>query len=136
MKEIKYSFDIKLALKQYDVHWIEEQLLQLREEVFLEMLWRILREIEADVLEAYSRCEKCGGILVRNGHEFKQIRTLVGALRYRRVRLRCQRCGEEIYPLDRAIGLEGREGVTSYIIIIHNCHIKLHDFSYSVNRIR
>jgi len=32
MKEIKYFFDIKLALKQYDVHWIEEQLFQLREE--------------------------------------------------------------------------------------------------------
>lgn len=46
MKEIKLSFDINLALKQYDVHWIEEQLLHLREEVFLDMLRKVLREIE------------------------------------------------------------------------------------------
>jgi len=112
VKEIKLSFDINLALKQYDVHWIEEQLLHLREEVFLDMLRKVLREIEAVAVERYTQCEECGALLVRNGHEFKQIRTLVGALRYRRIRLRCQRCGEEIYPLDRAIGLEGREGMT------------------------
>jgi hypothetical protein len=76
------------------------------------MLRRILREIEAVAVGRYSQCEGCGGIFVRNGQEFKQIRTLVGALRYQRIRFRCQRCGEEIYPLDRAIGLEGRDGMT------------------------
>ena len=112
MKEIKLSFDINLTLKQHDVHWIEEQLLRLREEVFLDMLRKILCEIEAFAVGRHSQCEGCGELLVRNGHEFKHIRTLVGALRYRRIRLRCQRCGEEIYPLDRAIGLEGRERMT------------------------
>jgi hypothetical protein len=38
VKEIRLSFDINSTLKQYDVHWIEEQLLQLREKVFMEML--------------------------------------------------------------------------------------------------
>jgi hypothetical protein len=112
VKEIKLSLDINLPLKQYDVHWIEEQLLQLREEVFLDMLRKVLREIEAIAVASQRRCEECGGLLVRNGHEYKQIRTLVGALRYQRIRLRCQRCGEEVYPLDRAIGLEAREGMT------------------------
>lgn len=112
MKEIKLSFDINLALKQHDVHWIEEQLLRLREDIFLDMLRKILKEIEAVALENHVRCEGCEGMFVRNGHEFKQIRTLVGALRYRRIRLRCQSCGKEIYPLDRAIGLEGKEGMT------------------------
>jgi len=112
MKEIKLSFDINLALKQYDVHWIEQQLLQLREEVFLDILRKVLREIEAIAVGSQGRCEECGGVLVRNGHEYKQIRTLVGALRYRRIRLRCRGCGREIYPLDRAIGLEGKDGMT------------------------
>lgn len=112
MKEIKLSFDINLALKQFDVHWIEEQLLHLREEVFLDMLRKILCEIEAIAVERHSQCEVCGEMVVRNGHEFKQIRTLVGALRYGRIRLRCKRCGEEIYPLDKAIGLEARDGMT------------------------
>ena len=111
MKEIRLSFDIKLALKQYDVHWIEEQLLQLREKTFLEMLQKILEQIEAYALESQIRCEGCGEELVRNGYEFKQIRSLVGALRYRRIRLRCQRCGDDIYPLDKVIGLD-RDGMT------------------------
>jgi hypothetical protein len=111
VKEIRLSFDINLTLKQYDVHWIEEQLLQLREEVFLEMLQKILREVEACALESQGHCEGCGDLLVRNGHEFKQIRTLVGALRYQRIRLRCRRCGDDIYPLDKAIGLD-RDGMT------------------------
>lgn len=112
MKEIKLSFDINLTLKQHDVHWIEEQLLHLREEVFLDMLRKILSEIEAVAVDRRSQCEACGGMLVRNGREFKQIRTLVGALRYGRIRLRCKRCGQEIYPLDKAIGLEVRDGMT------------------------
>lgn len=68
---------------------------------------KVLREIEALAVGSRRRCEECGGLLVRNGREYKQIRTLVGALRYRRIRLRCRGCGREIYPLDRAIGLEG-----------------------------
>lgn len=112
MKEIKLSFDIKLALKQHDVHWIEEQLLDLREEIFLDMLRKILQEIEAVAVGGQTRCEECGELLVKNGHEFKQIRTLVGALRYRRIRLRCRGCEKELYPLDNAIGLERRDGMT------------------------
>ena len=111
MKEIRLTFDINLTLKQQDVHWIEEQLLHLREEVFLDMLRNILCEIEAMAVQRQSQCEVCGGKLVRNGREFKQIRTLVGALRYRRIRLRCRRCGAEVYPLDKAIGL-ARDGMT------------------------
>jgi hypothetical protein len=89
VKEIKLSFDINLALKQLDVHWIEEQLLDLREEIFLDMLRKIFQEIEAVAVKGKPRCEGCGGLLVRNGREFKQFRTLVGALRYQRIRLRC-----------------------------------------------
>jgi len=37
MKEIRLSFELKIALKQTDVHWVEEELLRLREEVFLEV---------------------------------------------------------------------------------------------------
>ena len=112
MKEIKISFVINLALKRCDVHWVEEQLLKMREEVFLEVLRRVLEEVEAMAVERHKRCERCGGWLLRNGHEDKQIRTLVGALRYRRIRLRCQGCGWEVYPLDAAMGFEGRDGMS------------------------
>jgi hypothetical protein len=76
------------------------------------MLRKILGEIETIAVGNQARCKECRELLVRSGYEFKQIRTLVGALRYRRIRLRRQSCGKEIYPLDRAIGLEGKDGIT------------------------
>lgn len=47
MKEIGFSFQLKISLKRRGVHWIEEELLRLREEMFLEVLKRILMAIEA-----------------------------------------------------------------------------------------
>jgi len=38
MKEIIFSFQVKISLKRRDVHWIEGELLKIREEVFLEIL--------------------------------------------------------------------------------------------------
>jgi len=34
MKEIRVSFDVNMALRQRDVHWVEEQLLRIREKFF------------------------------------------------------------------------------------------------------
>ena len=33
LKEIKLSFGVSIVLKQIDVHWVEEELLRMREEV-------------------------------------------------------------------------------------------------------
>jgi hypothetical protein len=112
MKEIKISFELSIVLKQTDVHWIEEELLRMREEVFLGVLKRVMREIEEDVLKREKFCEKCGLVLVRNGRERRKIKTLVGAVELNRVRLRCQGCCEDIYPLDEAIGLGCGEQMT------------------------
>lgn len=111
MKEIEISFDIKVTLDQTDVHWIEQQLLNLRQEVFIKVLERVLKQLEVLSLDRYRSCDSCGGKLVRNGKEFKTIRTLVGALSYKRVRLRCKGCNRELYPLDRALGLS-KDGIT------------------------
>jgi len=64
---------------------------------FSDMLLEVLRKIEAIAAERQTRCEGCGKLLVRNGHGYKQIKTLVGALRYRRIRLRCQKCREGVF---------------------------------------
>lgn len=109
MKEIKISFEVSIAIKQTDVHWIEEELLQVRQEVFMEILKQVMSEIEEDALKQGGTCRKCESKLVRNGSEPKKISTLLGAISYRRVRLRCKRCNEDIYPLDKALGLEGGE---------------------------
>ena len=112
MKEIRLSFQTSIVLKQTDVHWIEEELLRIRERVFLEILKKIMVEIERDTLKGARVCERCGSPLVRNGQEAKKIKTLVGVVEVSRVRFRCQSCKEDIYPLDRAIGLGCGERVT------------------------
>jgi len=88
MKEIKLSLDINISLKRHDVHWIEDELLKLREETFLKVFRQLLVKIEQEALQEMERCERCGDVLVRNGHEEKKIRTLLGSIRISRVRLR------------------------------------------------
>ncbi len=112
MKGIELSFIIRILPSQTDVHWIEEELLRLREEVFLRVLERVILEIEREVLKGERRCERCGVLLVRNGREAKRVKTLVGEVKVNRVRLRCQGCGEENYPLDQAMGLSSGERMT------------------------
>ena len=112
MKEMKVSFEIRITLQQTDVHWVEQELLRVRQEVFLEVFKRVMEQIERQGLKRVRRCKRCGRVLVRNGKERKEIKTLVGTVRINRVRLRCQRCRQDIYPLDQALGLVRRERVT------------------------
>jgi Zn finger protein HypA/HybF involved in hydrogenase expression len=112
MKEIRVSFDVSIALRQRDVHWVEEELLRIREEVFLGVLKRVLEEIEGEELRVSRECEACGLGMVRNGQALRKIKTLLGVVELERVRLRCPRCGQEVYPLDEGIGLEIGESVT------------------------
>ena len=46
MKEIKLSFEVSIVLERTDVHWVEEELLRIREEVFLGVLRRVMMQIE------------------------------------------------------------------------------------------
>jgi hypothetical protein len=112
MKEIELSFTIRILPRQTDVHWIEEELLRLREEIFLGVLEKVMLEIEREVLKRERQCERCGAVLVRNGREARRIKTLVGEVKVNRVRLRCQGCGVENYPLDQAMGLGSGERMT------------------------
>ncbi len=112
MKEIRISLELRIALERHDVHWIEGELLRLREEVFLGILGRVMEGVEEEALRKRRRCERCGGEMRRNGQEEKRLRTLVGSLKVKRIRVRCGGCGEERYPLDEELGLEEGEGTT------------------------
>jgi hypothetical protein len=71
-----------------------------------------MAEIEQEALKGVKRCESCGSLLVKNGQQKKKIKTLLGEVEVNRVRLRCQRCQEDSYPLDKAIGLGEGERAT------------------------
>ena len=60
-----------------------------------------------------SGCGRCGYLLVKNGHEPKRIKTLIAMVQVDRVRLRCQSCGKDIYPLDEAMGFADGEVLES-----------------------
>lgn len=53
MKEIRISLKLKIALRRHDVHWIEEELLRLREDIFLGILERVLEEVEEEALKKH-----------------------------------------------------------------------------------
>ena len=56
-------------LKQTVVHWVEEELLGMWEDVFLGVLKRVMTEIGGEALKEAKFCEKCGLVLVKNGRE-------------------------------------------------------------------
>jgi hypothetical protein len=112
MKEIKLSFKISISLNQTNIHWIEEELLRIREEVFKEVFNKVLRRIEKEAIKVTKTCKECGSSLVKNGSEPKKIKTLIGIIEAKRTRFRCQRCREDTYPLDEAIGLNRGERMT------------------------
>jgi hypothetical protein len=93
MKEIELSFTVRILPKQTDVHWIEEELLRLRQEVFLRVMERVILEIGREIPRGERRCERCGLVLVKNGQEIKRIKTLIGEAEIRQLRLRCPGCG-------------------------------------------
>ena len=49
MEKIELSFSIRILPSQADVHWIEEELLRLREEGFLRIMEGVVLEIEREV---------------------------------------------------------------------------------------
>jgi hypothetical protein len=73
MKEMKISFTISISLKQTDIHWIEEELLKKREEVFIEAMKGVMEWIEREAIKGKERCPDCGMGLVNNGRGAKKI---------------------------------------------------------------
>jgi len=106
-----FLFACQIEITQNILHY-QEELLRVREKVFLEVLKRVIVEIKKEVLKVTKRCKRCRSVLVRNGQEPKTIKTLLGAVEVQRVRLRCEKCEEDIYPLDQAIGLAPGERMT------------------------
>ncbi len=106
MKEICLSFQVRIRVERTDVNWLEATLLAERERCFRQGLLTVLREIEAWVLGTPGACGACGGGWRRNGRKGRVLGTLLGTVALARVRLRCEGCGAERYPLDEALGLQ------------------------------
>ena len=68
----------------------------------------------AALLEAFDAelpppsCPRCGRRMDRNGRVGKTCRTRFGSVKIERRRFRCRACGGSHFPLDRALGLEGK----------------------------
>lgn len=74
-----------------------------------EVLGRLRELVESSERPA---CAACGGRLKSNGRRRRVQQTLVGEVSFERERWRCTNCGQELVPLDRALGLETRAGHT------------------------
>jgi len=51
MKEIKVSFEIRIASRRTDVHWVKQELLSVRQEVCLKVFMRVMEEIKRQELK-------------------------------------------------------------------------------------
>jgi hypothetical protein len=112
MKEINLSFKLSIVLNQTDIHFVEEKLLKMREELFIEVLEKVISEIDREALKKQTKCDICGIALLKNGHEERKIKTLVGEMTINRARMRCPTCRTDVYPFDDMIGLGKREHFT------------------------
>ncbi len=106
MKEICLSFEVRIPVERTDVNWLEAALLVERERCFQEGLLKVLRQVEGWALAALGSCQRCGGGWQRNGRKRRVLGTLLGTVAFERVRLRCEGCGADRYPLDEALALE------------------------------
>lgn len=105
MKEINLSFNVNILLNQTDIHFIEEEMLKMREDIFLNVLEKTLLQIEIEATGKDSKCQKCGYPLVKNGSDKRKIKTLLGEIEIKRSRMYCKKCRANTYPFDDAIGL-------------------------------
>jgi len=105
MKEINLSFNVSIVLNQTDIHFIEEELLKTREDIFLKVLEKTLLQIETEAIKKAGKCKKCGYPLVKNGTDRRKIKTLLGEIEISRSRMYCKKCRASTYPFDDAIGL-------------------------------
>jgi len=106
MKEICLSFEVRIRVERTDVNWLEAALLGERERCFRQGLLTVLQQVEGWALAALGPCQRCGGGWQRNGRKRRVLGTLLGTVAFERVRLRCEGCGAERYPLDEALALE------------------------------
>jgi hypothetical protein len=52
------------------------------------------------------RCLRCGARMHSVGQRTKQVRTILGRIRFRRSLFVCERCGEGVFPADRLLGIQ------------------------------
>ena len=109
MKELKLSLVVTVGMERTDVNALEEALVAQWRAAAPRLLVQAMAAVERRALAACGRCEGCGGRWRRNGHKPRTLETLVGTVRIARVRVRCQQCGQERYPLDEALGLKAGE---------------------------
>jgi hypothetical protein len=109
MKEMKLSFAVTVGMEQTDVNTLEEALVRQWRGAAPELLRQIMAQVERQALARRGACSGCGGAWRGNGRKVRRLETVVGVVRFERVRLRCAGCGRERYPLDEALGLEAGE---------------------------
>lgn len=109
MKEVKLSFAVTVGMEHTDVNTLEQALVRQWRAAAPELMRQLLVAVERRVLTRPGPCSRCGGSWRRNGGKARSLETVVGPVRFVRVRLRCAGCGQERYPLDEALGLEAGE---------------------------
>ncbi len=104
---VPVSLTLKLHPEGADIGSLERAVNAGLDEVGQRLWQTLLSAIEAAQPVPHGHVG-CGGILKANGRAPRRIVTLAGEVGLSRRRYRCGACGDEIVPLDEALGLEPR----------------------------
>ena len=104
------SCNVSVSIESISVNSIEQAALEGAREAGKRLFLAFLELIERTLPE--NRICDCGGRLESRGRVDRELMTVVGDVLFRRQKLRCRDCGNEEYPLDRALGISARRLVT------------------------
>jgi len=102
---------VVVNLEETDINVMEKLIRGELQLAGLRIMAKAFKTIEVRKLKSRPFCE-CGGEWRNKGRVLRQIFTVLGKIKYRRLRLRCLSCGTYYYPLDDGLGLQADKNIT------------------------
>ncbi len=116
MKKIVLKKELSVNLATSDICSIEKEIQDSLRKTGKQLLEQALSVIEEKEIKKNIRCS-CGKNKWRNrGRVARSIRSIIGKVKYNRIRIKCISCGKEQYPLDEKLKLSSYSNMTLGLI--------------------
>jgi len=117
LMEIVVKEALNVNIVDPNINIIEREIKKELRKAGKRFLRETLKKMEQKILslEKTRMCE-CGGRKESRGRVYRNIKSLVGEIEYKRVKLRCRDCGKASFPLDEQINLKPDKNATLGLI--------------------
>ncbi|MCP4651415.1 MAG: hypothetical protein GY853_15220 [PVC group bacterium] len=108
--------ELHVNILSTDICSIEKEIQVSLRKLGKRLLGQVLSVLEEKEIKKNIRCT-CGKNKWRNrGRVARSLRSVIGAVKYKRIRLKCKFCGKEKYPLDEKLELSSYSNMTLGLI--------------------